>query len=78
MANYFDAESGITLDNEFECASARAFSTISPGHFQVELLIENYSPDYPVVWEYMFCFRVRSVRSSADRDVSRHARARRH
>ena len=60
MAQYHDAEFGITLDNEFESASARAFSKLGPGHYQVELLIENYNPNYPVVWEYMFCFRVRS------------------
>ncbi len=65
MATFYDADSGITLDNEFECASARAFSKIGPGHYQVELLIENYSPDYPVVWEYMFCFRVRSEADEA-------------
>jgi len=65
MATFYDADSGITLDNEFECASARAFSKIGPGHYQVELLIENYSPDYPVVWEYMFCFRVRSQSDQA-------------
>jgi hypothetical protein len=60
MASYHDSDSGITLDSEFESASARGFSKIGPGHYQVDLLIENYSPDYPVVWEYMFCFRVRS------------------
>ena len=65
MANYFDAESGITLDNEFECASAREFSKIGSGHYQVDLLIENYNPAYPVVWEYMFCFRVRSQSDQA-------------
>lgn len=65
MAQYHDPDSGISLDNEFECASARAFSKIGSGHYQVELLIENYSPDYPVVWEYMFCFRVRSQSDQA-------------
>ncbi len=65
MARFHDSDSGITLDNEFECASAREFSRIGPGHYQVELLIENYSPDYPVVWEYMFCFRVRSQSDQA-------------
>ena len=65
MAQYLDAESGITLDNEFECASAREFSRIGPGHYEVQLLIENYSPAYPVVWEYMFCFRVRSQADQA-------------
>ena len=65
MAQYHDADSGITLDNEFECASARAFGKIGPGHYQVELLIENYNPNYPVVWEYMFCFRVRSQSDQA-------------
>lgn len=65
MAQYHDPDSGITLDNEFECASAREFSKIGPGHYQVELLIENYNPMYPVVWEYMFCFRVRSQSDQA-------------
>ena len=37
MAQYHDADSGITLDNEFECASARAFSKIDSRHYQVEL-----------------------------------------
>ncbi len=65
MAKYHDPDSGISLDNEFECASARAFSKLGPGRYQVELLIENYNPAYPVVWEYMFCFRVRSQSDQA-------------
>ena len=76
MAQYLDAESGITLDNEFECASAREFSRIGPGHYEVQLLIENYNPAYPVVWEYMFCFRVRSQSDQAQTVTFRVMKAR--
>ena len=76
MARFDDADSGITLDNEFECASARGFSKIGPGHYQVDLLIENNNPAYPVVWEYMFCFRVRSQSDQAQTVTFRVMKAR--
>ena len=76
MARFHDADSGITLDNEFECASARGFSRIGAGHYQVDLLIENYNPAYPVVWEYMFCFRVRSQSDQAQTVTFRVMKAR--
>lgn len=68
---YQDKETDLVLDNEFECASAREFQRLGKSHYAIDLLKEDFDPRYPVVWEYAFCFRVRSFSDRMQRATFR-------